>query len=90
MPKIKVHSGAAKRFKKTGSGLKRKQANKRHILTKDTDSHVALYDVLKAQRVEDLGVIQKLKNNKTHRCWQHVYSITQRKLPQNCTYNDVR
>ena len=34
MPKIKVHSGAAKRFKKTGSGLKRKQANKRHILTK--------------------------------------------------------
>ena len=27
MPKIKVHSGAAKRFK-------RKQANKRHILTK--------------------------------------------------------
>ena len=34
MPKIKIHSGAAKRFKKTGSGLKRKQANKRHILTK--------------------------------------------------------
>ena len=34
MPKIKVHSGAAKRFKKTGSSLKRKQANKRHILTK--------------------------------------------------------
>ena len=34
MPKIKVHSGAAKRFKKTGSGLKRRQANKRHILTK--------------------------------------------------------
>ncbi len=34
MPKIKVHKGAAKRFKKTGSGLKRKQANKRHILTK--------------------------------------------------------
>ena len=31
--------------------------DKRHILTKDTDSHVALYDVLKAQRVEDLGQI---------------------------------
>ena len=28
MPKIKVHSGAAKRFKKTGNGLKRKHANK--------------------------------------------------------------
>ncbi len=34
MPKVKVHKGAAKRFKRTGSGLKRKQANKRHILTK--------------------------------------------------------
>ena len=36
MPKIKVHSGAAKRFKKTGSGIKRKKANKSHILTKMT------------------------------------------------------
>ena len=37
MPKIKVHSGAAKRFKKTGNGLyKRKSANKSHILTKMT------------------------------------------------------
>jgi large subunit ribosomal protein L35 len=36
MPKLKVHSGAAKRFKKTGSGYKRKQANKSHILTKMT------------------------------------------------------
>ena len=39
--------------------------DKRHILTKDTDSHVALYDVLKAQRVEDLGKVdfeQETKN----------------------------
>ena len=36
MPKLKVHSGAAKRFKKTGSGYKRKHANKSHILTKMT------------------------------------------------------
>ena len=34
MPKVKVHSGASKRFKKTGSGYKRKHANKSHILTK--------------------------------------------------------
>ncbi|MFK8018181.1 MAG: 50S ribosomal protein L35 [Pseudomonadales bacterium] len=34
--KQKVHSGAAKRFKKTGSGYKRKHANKSHILTKMT------------------------------------------------------
>ena len=36
MPKQKVHSGASKRFKKTGSGLKRKSAYKSHILTKMT------------------------------------------------------
>jgi len=36
MPKIKVHSGASKRIKKTGSGYKRKQAFKSHILTKMT------------------------------------------------------
>ncbi len=36
MPKAKIHSGAAKRFKKTASGYKRKSANKSHILTKMT------------------------------------------------------
>ena len=36
MSKLKVHSGASKRFKNTGSGLKRKKANKSHILTKMT------------------------------------------------------
>jgi large subunit ribosomal protein L35 len=36
MPKAKVHSGASKRFKKTGNGFKRKSAFKSHILTKMT------------------------------------------------------
>jgi large subunit ribosomal protein L35 len=37
MPKIKSHSGAAKRFKRTGNGnFKCKQAHLRHILTKKT------------------------------------------------------
>lgn len=36
MAKAKVHSGAAKRFKKTANGLKRKHAFKSHILTKMT------------------------------------------------------
>lgn len=37
MPKQKIHSGAAKRFKKTAAGgYKRKSANKSHILTKMT------------------------------------------------------
>ena len=34
MPKMKTHSGAAKRFKKTGTGkVKRGQTKMRHILT---------------------------------------------------------
>ncbi len=36
MPKMKTNRGAAKRFKKTGSGFKFKHATKRHILTKRT------------------------------------------------------
>jgi len=37
MPKMKSHSGAAKRFKRTGSGkIKRSKANKQHILTTKT------------------------------------------------------
>jgi large subunit ribosomal protein L35 len=34
MPKAKAHSGATKRFKKTGAGYKHKHANRSHILTK--------------------------------------------------------
>jgi large subunit ribosomal protein L35 len=35
MPKMKTHRGAAKRFKKTGSGkIVRAKSNKQHILTK--------------------------------------------------------
>ncbi|MFW5870398.1 MAG: 50S ribosomal protein L35 [Candidatus Sumerlaeota bacterium] len=35
MPKMKIHSGAKKRFKVTGSGkIKRRKANHSHILTK--------------------------------------------------------
>jgi len=35
MPKMKSHRGAAKRFKRTGTGkIVRSQSNKQHILTK--------------------------------------------------------
>ncbi len=35
MPKMKTHRGAAKRFKKTGTGkITRSKNNKQHILTK--------------------------------------------------------
>ena len=37
MPKMKTHRGAAKRFRRTGSGkLRRRQANRNHILEKKT------------------------------------------------------
>lgn len=39
MPKLKTHSGAAKRFKKTGSGkFKRGHSKMRHILTSKSNS----------------------------------------------------
>ena len=42
MPKIKTHRGAAKRFKKTGSGkLQRNHAFHSHILTKKSPGRKA-------------------------------------------------
>jgi large subunit ribosomal protein L35 len=39
MPKLKTHTGAAKRFSKTGTGkVKRGQTKMRHILTSKTTS----------------------------------------------------
>ncbi len=39
MPKLKTHKGAAKRFKKTGTGkVTRHHANARHILTSKSRS----------------------------------------------------
>ena len=63
MPKMKTHKGAAKRFKRTGSGkLMRRQANKNHILEKKSpkrirqlrgDAAVAKSD---EKNLRDLGV----------------------------------
>ncbi len=59
-PKIKTVRGAAKRFKKTANGFKRKQAFKRHILTKKSAkrirqlrgcTQVAAVDVPSVQRM---------------------------------------
>ena len=40
MPKIKTNSGAAKRFRKTANGFKRKRAFKNHILTKKNSKRI--------------------------------------------------
>ena len=61
MPKLKTHKGAAKRFKKTGTGkFLRSAAFKRHILTSKTtkrkrglrgDKAVADADAAKLERM---------------------------------------
>jgi large subunit ribosomal protein L35 len=61
MPKMKSHSGASKRFKKTGGGdFKCGQSHRRHILTKKTTkrkrqlrkaAHLHASDVRMAQRL---------------------------------------
>jgi large subunit ribosomal protein L35 len=41
MPKVKTHSGAKKRFKKTGSGkIKFKRSGARHLLVAKSESRV--------------------------------------------------
>ncbi len=63
MPKMKTHRGAAKRFRRTGTGkLRRRRANKNHILEKKSpkrkrqlraDAQVSPSD---AKTLRDLGV----------------------------------
>ena len=59
MPKMKTHSGAAKRFKKTGTGkFKRGHAKLRHILTsKDTKVKRKLREQVMVDKTE----VHKLK-----------------------------
>ena len=64
MSKLKVHSGAAKRFKKTGSGYKRKQANKSHILTKMTTKRKRQLRGTKAVHDSDQVLVDRLLRTK--------------------------
>ena len=63
MPKMKTHRGAAKRFKRTGTGkLRRRQINKNHILEKKNPKRKRQLrnrvEVTKSQgkMIRDLGV----------------------------------
>lgn len=64
MSKLKVHSGAAKRFKKTGSGLKRKCAYKSHILTKMTTKRKRQLRGTTAIHPADMPNVDKMLRNK--------------------------
>ena len=61
MPKMKSHRGAAKRFKKTGTGkIVRARSNKQHILTKKSPKrkrHLrksAIVENVDAKRLEQM------------------------------------
>ena len=60
MPKMKTNRGAAKRFKKTASGFKRKQAFKSHILTKMSTKRKRQLRGTTAVSSADAGLIRKL------------------------------
>ncbi len=51
--KLKTRRGAAKRFKKTANGFKRKQAFKRHILTKKSPKRIRQLRGMKLVHVSD-------------------------------------
>ena len=60
MPKLKTHRGAAKRFRKTASGFKRKQTNKNHILTKKTTKRKRHLRGMEAVADADAGGVENL------------------------------
>jgi len=60
MNKVKTHSGAAKRFKKTGSGYKRKSAYKSHILTKMTTKRKRQLRGTSAVHPVDLPAVKRM------------------------------
>ena len=67
MPKMKTHRGAAKRFRKTGTGkLKRSKAFKSHILTKKSSK--------RKRNLEKLLMFQQLKK-KQWKSYYHIYKI---------------
>jgi large subunit ribosomal protein L35 len=61
MPKIKTNRGAAKRFKKTANGFKRKQAFKNHILTKKSPKRIRqLRDKVGVHKADEARVADML------------------------------
>lgn len=63
MPKIKTVRGAAKRFRKTANGFKRKQAFKRHILTKKSAKRVRQLRPMCQVAKSDVGLVQRMMPN---------------------------
>jgi large subunit ribosomal protein L35 len=60
MPKMRSHSGAKKRFKKTGAGFKHKHANKSHILTKMTTKRKRQLRGTNIVQPADVGRVERM------------------------------
>ena len=58
--KLKTHSGASKRFKRTGTAVKRKSANRNHILTKQTTKRKRHNRGIFALKGASLKIVKKL------------------------------
>lgn len=63
MPKLKTNRAAAKRFRKTSSGYKRAQANRRHILTKKPSKRKRQLGTSKLVHETDVGRLDQLLPN---------------------------
>jgi large subunit ribosomal protein L35 len=63
MPKTKTHSGASKRFRRTGTGkLVREQANRRHLLEHKPTKRTRRLDGRTAVSAKDTKRVNKLLN----------------------------
>ena len=58
--KMKTKRGAATRFKKTANGFKRKQAFKRHILTKKSPKRIRQLRGTKLVHVADVAAVRRM------------------------------
>jgi large subunit ribosomal protein L35 len=63
MPKTKTHSGASKRFRRTGTGkLVREQANRRHLLEHKPTKRTRRLEGRTAVSAKDTKRVNKLLN----------------------------
>ena len=62
--KLKTKRGAAKRFKKTANGFKRKQAFKRHILTKKSPKRIRQLRGCAMAHVRDVETVHSISTYK--------------------------
>ena len=61
MPKMKTNKGAAKRFKRKGNGqLKRRRANRSHIMTKMAKGRKRRLRAMVAVHASDTGAVDQM------------------------------